>query len=485
MPGEPGLLLATEISRQNVSKEGWTTYYVSKDGNDGGNGLKWESAFLTIQRAIDVAESWAKIYVKTGTYNERVAIIAKNNIHLIGEDKATTIISPIPYGFPIDIRSDSCITQGFTLRTNTALTPSIRVVGDYNEVFDCILDATDPVAGGVSGDGDYNIIHDIISVSTNIGAVFGFSGNYWEIFSCLVDGTNFAIQFDGDYHKIHDNDFRNANNIGIWLLGATNNCSIYHNNLIGNTTQAQDDGANNEWWENFYDTWTTDTNNDGLTDTPYVFAGGTDYTPVSKRNGWLQESLGFSAGGITPILSLIEVTAIEDESVYNDPTTAEVIANQEYPILEVVQSGGAVTIYKYVWAAPCGGGLNPTETRCRVEVTHFSGDVFELSKLFININKAATGLWTKMAAVDKAFIYAKYYDTTAGAFVLVPDIVRRDKAVDTLITAPPIQTDLGEAIVFDGAKLQLASRFIIYFYNDANITSEVRIPFTFGVRRAR
>ena len=88
-----------------------------------------------------------------------------------------------------------------------------------------------------------------------------------------------------------------------------------------------------------------------------------------------------------------------------------------------------------------------------------------------------------MGASDIAYIYAKYYDATAGAFVLVPDIAKRDKAVDTLISSPPVDTDLGEAIVFDGAKLQLASRFIIYFYNNANLTSQVDIPFTFAVRR--
>ncbi|GAI70687.1 unnamed protein product [marine sediment metagenome] len=88
-----------------------------------------------------------------------------------------------------------------------------------------------------------------------------------------------------------------------------------------------------------------------------------------------------------------------------------------------------------------------------------------------------------MGGSDKAYLYAKYYDTTASAWVLVPDVVLRDKAADTLISAPPVNTDLGEGVLFDASKLQLASKFIIYFYNNANITSEVDIPFTLGVKR--
>jgi len=181
-------------------------------------------------------------------------------------------------------------------------------------------------------------------------------------------------------------------------------------------------------------------------------------------------------------LDYIPVTAIENESVYIATAGAPLTANAEYPILEVLVSGGVIYVYRYNHTSGNVPAV-PDETTGRTEITHFNGDVFELSKIFVNINKATTGLWTKMGASDKAYIYAKYYDTTTSSWVLVPDIVLRDKAADTLISSPPVDTDLGEAVVFDGAKLQLASRFIIYFYNNANITSQVDIPFTFAVRR--
>jgi hypothetical protein len=180
--------------------------------------------------------------------------------------------------------------------------------------------------------------------------------------------------------------------------------------------------------------------------------------------------------------NFLPVHIIEDESTYNDTTVHHIKANKEYPILEVVLSGGVVTVYNYEWDVG-DAGADPSETQARTEITHFSADAFELSKIFVNINKATNGLWTRMGASDKARLYAKYYDSTASAFVLVPDIVLRDKAADTLITALPLETDLGEAVIFNGNKVQLASRFIIYFYVDNDIDYLVEIPFTFGVRR--
>ena len=94
IPEHSELEIDSVISRQNVAKEGWTTYYVDgTNGNDANNGLRWETAFKTIQHAVDVAESWAKIFIKNGTYSENI-IITKNNISLIGESRTDTIISP-------------------------------------------------------------------------------------------------------------------------------------------------------------------------------------------------------------------------------------------------------------------------------------------------------------------------------------------------------------------------------------------------------
>lgn len=361
------------ISRQNVAKEGWTTYYVDgTDGNDGNNGLRWESAFKTIQHAVGTAESWAKIYIAAlssslltvnggiGTntitvadasiftpgeiivikddfeieyitiasiagntittatnltadyllvdnavvlkvYFETVVIpAAKDKIQLIGENEENTIIAGYGSGV-LTINSTCCITT--RLKIISFFPPigvgsqCIRVSGDFNSFLDLTLDGDNVANAGVVGVGDYNIIDGI--TSTCDFNVIMLSGSYTKIRNCnirdRVSGAAIQLIAGSDNH-IYNNHV--ANSIaGITLvIAAGSNNKIYHNNLIGNTTQVQDLSGNpNHFFENFYDDHTVDTNNDGLCDTPYTFTTGTDYSPVSKRNGWLQESLGITS----------------------------------------------------------------------------------------------------------------------------------------------------------------------------------------------
>ena len=57
-------------------------YYVSASGNDSNNGLTPETAFATIQHAIDLSSGVDTIYIMPGTYNERLNITTP--INLIG-----------------------------------------------------------------------------------------------------------------------------------------------------------------------------------------------------------------------------------------------------------------------------------------------------------------------------------------------------------------------------------------------------------------
>ncbi len=46
-----------------------TIYYVKTTGNDSSSGLSWDSAFATIQKALDAAQAGDQIWVASGTYN--------------------------------------------------------------------------------------------------------------------------------------------------------------------------------------------------------------------------------------------------------------------------------------------------------------------------------------------------------------------------------------------------------------------------------
>lgn len=253
-------------------------------GHDSNDGESWKTAVKTIMEAVDTADSWTQIFVKAGTYAENVAI-TDSTIHLIGENKSTTIISPAA-AHTLDLQGNGCIVNGFTLKTNATLVASCRVIGNWNVVSDCILDASVSAAVGIMGGGDYNTIHHIKAESSNIGNVCGFEGDEWEVYSNWVDNANYGVYVYGKHHKIHDNEIRNSNTKGIYLQATATDCSVYHNNLVGNTTQVHDAGSGNKLIENFYDDHTNVDNGFGIAKAPYAFTGGTDPRPVVTRNGW-------------------------------------------------------------------------------------------------------------------------------------------------------------------------------------------------------
>lgn len=288
-----------EITNLNVAKDQFTTFYVGYGSapSDDYDGLTRNTAFATIQHAIDEADTGSKIYVNDITYAENVTI-DKENIHLIGEKPNTTIINPSS-GTGLTISAGRVKCENFKVYGNTAATGAIVVEEDLCHLDSIYIEGVDG-AYGLHIDGPLIAMFERIfmaSIYLSRG-IFAETGSYLEIQTCFLTtlkaaGTAIYID-DIDAIRIHDNEIKNNPN-GIYLSSNAENCSIYHNNLITNTVQVKDDGATNNWWENYYSDHTTDTNNNGLCDTAYPFTTGNDYSPVSKRSGWLQQSLGFAS----------------------------------------------------------------------------------------------------------------------------------------------------------------------------------------------
>lgn len=85
------LLYSTSVLAQ-------TTYYVSKTGHDGNDGTTWTGAFLTLQKALDVAVSGDQIWVAKGTYYP---------------DEGTGFPDNNNYGFSFIINSGMSVYGGF------------------------------------------------------------------------------------------------------------------------------------------------------------------------------------------------------------------------------------------------------------------------------------------------------------------------------------------------------------------------------------
>ena len=283
--------IAYEAKTLNLAKEGYTAYYVDvATGSDSHDGGSWGQAFKTIQYAVDEAGSWCKIFIKEGTYAENV-VIAKDHIHLIGNDKGTTIITPTT-GYVLVVTSNDCIIEELYGKAVALAATCFSIGGNSNIIHDCkVYGSNIGLSLGVALVGNNCEAYNISNVAETYMGVYS-DGEYNEIYDCLFDDAYTGVQIAGDKCKVHDNEFRNCRVGGIAIDIDGDNNSIYHNNLVSNDKYASDSGSGNKFFENYYSDHITDTSGNGLTDTTRTEDGATDSHPVSKRNGWNQVSLG-------------------------------------------------------------------------------------------------------------------------------------------------------------------------------------------------
>ena len=376
------------ISRQNVSKEGWTTYYVDgANGNDANNFLRWESAAKTIQAAIDKAESWAKIYIKAGTYNEDITV-DKSGIHLIGAYAATVIIKGSEYG--IILNAEYCTVSKLTaigfhdgiIPYNTA---GIYIQADRCEVEDCFVgnQGATADADGLSIDSADRVTVKGVKIAS--GYVPGQGLRIDGATHCIIEENviigcaknNILIRNSAQtakYNHIRENtcDGNGASDYGIRIIAGPIDNFIYHNNFYDNTNNATDAVADvNHFFENYYSDHTTDINNDGLCDSPRTTGNVNDYSPVSKLNGWLQESLGMTPSSsititntfnlVNALLTLTETggTLTTDgtvQDVYINETPAGVFAPKKVQIDFSNQTAAETVVIRESYRIKSGGG---------------------------------------------------------------------------------------------------------------------------------
>ena len=206
----------------------WPIHNVDKD-----------TYYNTIQKAIDDADSGNRIEVSSGIYYE--SIVIDKAIELIGEN----------------IENTSICGSGDAV---------IEIDSNYVRVEKLCIDAGNSWAIGVTMVNSHNNI--IIDCKICSSLVFGF-GFYGYSYNNIITNCTISGNKQG----------------GVFLVDYSSNNYIYHNNFINNTGSSYDECSNywdynaeGNYWSDFDEPseGAYDNNTDGIVDTPYAIAGGSN-----------------------------------------------------------------------------------------------------------------------------------------------------------------------------------------------------------------
>jgi len=301
--------------------------------------------YTTIQDAIDASSVGDTIFVydDSAPYYEHYLIIDKT-IHLIGENKTTTIIDSSK-GLPIFvIQSDNVIITGFYLKNTSSSSDGINLdSASYCSLYDNIISNVGNAGIMLWGHCNYNNIYNNRINNGGCGICLYWYCQHNSIYYNKINGTDYGLSIGGDnsnynyignntcynnyygvdlyqsayYNSVADNTFiggSSRNWFGIIMDSGTNlivrntvigyNYGVYlqdyaHDNIFSKNsfiqclTDARDQRTNT--WDlgysgggNYYSSYNgPDADKDGIGDTPFQIPGGSniDHYPLINPYG--------------------------------------------------------------------------------------------------------------------------------------------------------------------------------------------------------
>ncbi|KAA0009320.1 MAG: PKD domain-containing protein, partial [Thermoplasmata archaeon] len=170
----------------------------------------------------------------------------------------------------------------------------------YNNTYDGIL---------IEFSSGNNVMENVVHHNAQDGIYITSAGNA-TIFNCnIYSNNNCGLVIENASDSMIYSCIISNNSYGVYLNSSNN--TIYHNNFIGNSQQAYDNG-DNIWNDNYPsggnywdDYGGSDNNNDGIGDTPYNISGGNNRDEYPLMEPW---------GENTPIANFSYI--INDRTVY-------------------------------------------------------------------------------------------------------------------------------------------------------------------------
>jgi len=240
--------------------------------------------YPTIQGAVNATSSGDVVYVRVGTYYERV-LIKEKSISLIGENSSTTIIDSLWFGIPIEVRiAERVNVTGFTIMNSGNQWRSTMIFESWPESGILLWNSDEcNISGNNITDNYFGLtIYSSWLGSWNNTVRGNLVTNNWEMGVFLSGHHETGVAY-GENTIVENTIINNWKGLGSYLQADNR---IYHNNFINNTSpfylsgsmDIWDDGypSGGNYWSNYTGidllggSYQNETGSDGIGDTPYL-----------------------------------------------------------------------------------------------------------------------------------------------------------------------------------------------------------------------
>ena len=383
--------------------------------------------YTTIQEAINANETINKhtILVEAGSYDERITI--NKSISLIGQNRTDTLLNTKEYfwGTSINVTCDDAEVADFsfplTFLTKIWVGPCSNVTIRNNIIRStrqCIV---------LNGSHGCSIKENDISgpglEENDLFLLMGASGCIIEnnsVLNACYDG----IGMYSSSNNVICNNMISHNQYGIEFHGANTGNSIFHNNFVSNHpfqvsgiagSNIWDNGLEGNYWSDYNG---TDSNQDGIGDTPYTIDQyNVDHYPLMGR---------FQSFNVSGRFSLPSNPFIFEEV---DIISTSTIGKVEFTWGDDVRSPTGVTTFLFLSDVT---GQNDTAGFCRITFPKnmfnssrypvFIGNLSSLFDMRVDINETSNRiLWSNSTHTTLYFSYSQPAPNTSeddGIFIL-------------------------------------------------------------------
>jgi len=287
---------------------------------------------------------------------------------LIGESNSTTIIDGNGGEKVVEVIANEVVIEGFKIQNGSI---GIYVRSSYNTLISntasnkyygiyMISSSNNTLSGNTALNNSVGIL--LYSSSNNNTLIGNTASNNSQYGILLYSSSNnntlngntasnnsiTGILLYSSSNNVFSGNIASNNYYGIYLDFSSNNIQ-YHNNLADNTNNTYDSGNNQWYWGttgNYYSDYTgTDSNGDGIGDTPYNISGGAGaqdrYPLMQPWNESVSEFISIGYANAPPnsaitilvsVTNVINISGISFDLLYNSSvvTVSSVSANESF-----------------------------------------------------------------------------------------------------------------------------------------------------------